>query len=72
MLQINHSLQQSEGVLEEICSGLGLDCQLELEVDGKESLRIEGSAGSYRIRAPKEHMGTSKNSLNFPKNEIIE
>ncbi|MFX4089233.1 beta-N-acetylhexosaminidase [Streptococcus suis] len=56
MLQKNHSLQQSEGVLEEICSGLGLDCQLELEVDGKESLRIEGSAGSYCIRAPKEHM----------------
>ncbi len=56
MLQINHSLRQSEGVLEEICSSLGLDCQLELEVGGKESLRIEGSAGSYRIRAPKEHM----------------
>ncbi|CYX45660.1 glycosyl hydrolase-related protein [Streptococcus suis] len=56
MLQINHSLQQSEGVLEEICSGLGLDCQLELEVDGKENLRIEGSADSYRIRAPKEYM----------------
>ncbi len=42
--------------MEEICSSLGLDCQLELEVDGKENLRIEGSAGSYRIRAPKEHM----------------